>query len=117
MTDLAGLRGPAVWPVPGHTLTMLVLRICSQICNVGRVRPEIALLWDDCRVSLCEAGPFGEVTRGRENDLIDRKPVLSRLDPERLRTGFGEVDLGSEHVGPIPVVLPSPALEAAALAV
>ena len=48
-----------------------------------------------------------KVGGGGEHDLIDRDPVLARLDAKRLRAG-GEIDDRAQHAAAPAVVLPAP---------
>jgi hypothetical protein len=51
----------------------------------------------------------------REHDLIDGDTVLALLNPDRVGAGGREIDMRSGHV--VPVVVPAPAVLAAAAAV
>src|SRR5215213_6549512 len=79
-----------------------------RLCGVehglaGRCR---AGLGQDGRVVLRRAWRRGEIGRRGEHDLIDRKAILTSLDPHRLRTRNAEMDQWSEPavagVGPAP---------------
>src|SRR5205085_4013836 len=64
-------------------------------------------------VVLRRAGRRCHIRDRRQNDLIDRHPVLALLDTDRLRT-VGEVHVRSEYAGAEAVVLPAPPRHAAA---
>ena len=58
-----------------------------------------------------------QVGLGGKHDLVDREPVFTRLDADRLRAGGRKVNRRAEHVAPVPVVLPHPVGQSAARAV
>src|SRR5256885_13912907 len=72
----------------------------------------------DRRVVLLEPGRLRKVPLRREDDLIDRKPVLAHLHADPLRTGRLEINRRSGDAGAVAAgILPAPRGDAAVGAV
>src|SRR6266850_3909298 len=68
----------------------------------------------DRGVALERAGRCGDVLARGQHDLIDREPILPRLDSNRVRAARREADEGTHDADAPAVVLPAPSFHTAA---